>query len=219
MEPGLSLFSLWPLAKSCLTVTVFSTTRWKYKLTQCGALVTKSCLTLATPWTVAYQVTLSTGLLLERILEWVAMPSSRGSFRPRNRTRGLLRCRQILYRLSYEGGPAHPIGCFKWKGNPVISCPLALGRLCFHGLSLWSPSSYSDLRTSSSFSKGCTHTSVFFTSNINFAEAFVRLKRMFWLHMWFFSTFHYLFSSLLKSISWAATDKTRARMLINPLST
>ena len=117
------------------------------------------------------------------------------------------------------GRPAHPIGCFKWKGNPVISCPLALGRLCFSGLSLWSPSSYSDLCTSSSFSKGCTHTSVFFTIKINFAEAFVRSKRIFLLHMWFFSTFHYLFFSLLKSISWAATDKTRARMLINPLST
>ena len=33
----------------------------------------------ATPWTVALQAPLSTGILQARILEWVAMPSSRGS--------------------------------------------------------------------------------------------------------------------------------------------
>ena len=101
---------------------------------------------------------------------------------------GLLHCRQILYWLSYEGSPTHPIGCFKWKGNPVTSGSLVLGSLCFSGLSLWSPSNHSDahLRTSSSFSRGFTHTSVFFTSKIDFAEAFVRLRRMFLLHTWFF---------------------------------
>ena len=43
------------------------------------------------------------GILQARILEWVAMPSSRGSSRPRNRTPGLLHCRQILYSLSCRG--------------------------------------------------------------------------------------------------------------------
>ena len=33
-----------------------------------------------TPWTVALQTPLPTGILQARILEWVAMPSSRGSF-------------------------------------------------------------------------------------------------------------------------------------------
>ena len=39
------------------------------------------------------------GILKARILEWVAMPYSRGSFRPRDQTRllCLLPCRQILY--------------------------------------------------------------------------------------------------------------------------
>jgi len=32
-----------------------------------------------TPWTVAHQAPLSMGILQARILEWVAMPSSRGS--------------------------------------------------------------------------------------------------------------------------------------------
>ena len=40
----------------------------------------------ATPWTVACQAPLSTGILQARILEWVAMPSSRGSSQPRDRT-------------------------------------------------------------------------------------------------------------------------------------
>ena len=40
----------------------------------------------ATPWTAACQAPLSMGILQARILEWVAMPSSRGSYQPRDRT-------------------------------------------------------------------------------------------------------------------------------------
>ena len=40
----------------------------------------------ATLWTVALQVSLSMGILQGRILEWVAMPSSRASSRPRDWT-------------------------------------------------------------------------------------------------------------------------------------
>ena len=39
-----------------------------------------------TLWMVAHQATLSMGILQARILEWVAMLSSRGSSRPRDRT-------------------------------------------------------------------------------------------------------------------------------------
>ena len=39
-----------------------------------------------TPWTVAHQAPLSTGILQARIPEWVAMLSSRGSSQPRDRT-------------------------------------------------------------------------------------------------------------------------------------
>ena len=40
-----------------------------------GSLVTKSCLTLATPWIIAHQVPLSSvhGISQARILEWVAI--------------------------------------------------------------------------------------------------------------------------------------------------
>ena len=39
-----------------------------------------------TPWTVAHQASLLMGILQARILEWVAMPSSRGSSQPRDGT-------------------------------------------------------------------------------------------------------------------------------------
>ena len=39
-----------------------------------------------TPWTVARQAPLSMGILQARVLEWVAMPFSRRSSQPRNRT-------------------------------------------------------------------------------------------------------------------------------------
>ena len=41
----------------------------------------------ATPWTIARQALLSMGILQARTLEWVAMPSSRGSSQPRDQTR------------------------------------------------------------------------------------------------------------------------------------
>ena len=37
-----------------------------------------------TPWTVAHQAPLSMGILQARTLEWIAMPSSRGSSQPRD---------------------------------------------------------------------------------------------------------------------------------------
>ena len=43
------------------------------------------CSTLCDPWTVTHQAPLSMGILQVRILEWVAMPSSRGSSQPRDR--------------------------------------------------------------------------------------------------------------------------------------
>ena len=40
----------------------------------------------STPWTIAGQAPLSMGILQARILEWVAMPFSRGSSQPRDQT-------------------------------------------------------------------------------------------------------------------------------------
>ena len=44
----------------------------------------------------------SHGILQARILEWVAIPFSRGSSRLRDKTPGLLHFGQILYSLSQE---------------------------------------------------------------------------------------------------------------------
>ena len=49
-------------------------------------LVAQSCPTLCNPMTIAHQALLSMGILQARILEWVAMPSSRGSSQPRDQT-------------------------------------------------------------------------------------------------------------------------------------
>ena len=46
----------------------------------------QSCPSRATPSTVARQAPLSMGILQARILEWVAMPSSRGSSQPSDQT-------------------------------------------------------------------------------------------------------------------------------------
>ena len=46
-----------------------------------------SCVQIfVTPWTVAYQLPPSMGILQARILEWVVMPFSRGSSQPRDQT-------------------------------------------------------------------------------------------------------------------------------------
>ena len=53
----------------------------------------------ATLWTGAHQVPLVHGILQARILEWAAIPSSKGSSQPRDQTRipCFLHCRRILY--------------------------------------------------------------------------------------------------------------------------
>ena len=40
----------------------------------------------ATPWTVAHQAPLFMGILQTKLLEWIAMPSSKGSSKPRDQT-------------------------------------------------------------------------------------------------------------------------------------
>ena len=47
-------------------------------------LVTKSCPTLCNPIEYSQSVSSVHGILQARILEWVAMPSSRGSSQPRD---------------------------------------------------------------------------------------------------------------------------------------
>ena len=55
-----------------------------------------------TPWTVAHQAHLFMGILQAKILEWVAMPSSRGIFPTQGLNLVLLHYRWIFYQLSYH---------------------------------------------------------------------------------------------------------------------
>ena len=65
-----------------------------------------SCVQLSvTSWTVAHQAPLSIGILQARILEWVAMSSSRGSPHPGVKPWSPV-LRQILYHLSHQGSPS-----------------------------------------------------------------------------------------------------------------
>ena len=57
-----------------------------------------------TLWTVAHQAPPSTGILQARILEWVAMSSSRGSSQPRDQTQ--VSC------IAGDSLPSEPYGSF-----------------------------------------------------------------------------------------------------------
>ena len=67
----------------------------------------QSCLTLCDPMDCSLPGSTVHRILQARILEWVAVPSSRESFQPKDQTRvsciagSLLHCRQILYQLSH----------------------------------------------------------------------------------------------------------------------
>ena len=63
----------------------------------------QSCLTLYNSMNYSLPVSSVHGILQASILEWVAVPFSRGSSWPRAQTLGLLHCRQILYHLSHQG--------------------------------------------------------------------------------------------------------------------
>ena len=64
-------------------------------------LVTQSCLTLCDPMDCSPPGSSVHEILQAGILEWVVIPSSRGSPWRRDQTR-LLHCRQTLYHLNYQ---------------------------------------------------------------------------------------------------------------------
>ena len=66
----------------------------------------QSCPTLWDPMDCSPPGSSVHGILQARILEWVAMPSSRGSSRARGRAWvSCGSCRRILYQLSHKGSP------------------------------------------------------------------------------------------------------------------
>ena len=67
-----------------------------------GGLVTKSCPTLATPWTVAHQAPLSMGFSRQVYWSGSPFPSPGGLPKPGIKPRSPA-LQRILYQLSYEG--------------------------------------------------------------------------------------------------------------------
>ena len=74
-----------------------------------GGLVSKSCLTLATPWTVACQAPLSMEFSRQKYWSGLPFPFS-GIFPTQGSNPGLLHCRQILSRQSHQGSPKNTGG-------------------------------------------------------------------------------------------------------------
>ena len=72
-----------------------------------------------TLWTVAHQAPLSMGILQKRILEWVAMPTSRGSSWPRDQTPVSL--------PNWQAGSL-PLGLPR---KPLIQCTITQIFTCF----------------------------------------------------------------------------------------
>ena len=105
------------LRSVCLTVYMLLTSVARTQAPNCletdlslnllfgGGLFAKSCPTLVILRTVARQAPLSMGFFQARMLEWVAISFSRGIFPTQGLNLCLLHCKQILYRLSYQGGP------------------------------------------------------------------------------------------------------------------
>ena len=68
-------------------------------------LITKSCPTLCNPVDCSLPGSSVHGILQARILEWETHFLLQGIFMTQELNRGLLHCRQILYRLSHQGIP------------------------------------------------------------------------------------------------------------------
>ena len=71
-----------------------------------GGLVTKSCLTLVTPWTVASEVPLSMGFSRQEYWSGLPFPSP-GDLSTQGLNLCLPHCRQTLYHLSHQGSPLY----------------------------------------------------------------------------------------------------------------
>ena len=77
-----------------------------------------------TPWTVARQAPSSVpGTLQARILEWVAIPYSRGSSQSRDQTCVFCIDRQVLYQQHHLG--SHRWEPFTWDGVMAGECPIS----------------------------------------------------------------------------------------------
>ena len=100
-------FTLHFLVKSFSQLSSFLKCAWVGVLLR--VLVIQWCLTLCDPMDYSLPGSSVHGIFQARILEWVAMPSSRGSSQPRDRTHDSYVSRigrQVLYHQCYLGSPS-----------------------------------------------------------------------------------------------------------------
>ena len=81
-------------------------------------LVAQACLTLCNHVDCSPRGPSAVGILQARILEWVAMPTSRNSFQPRNWSQ-VSRIISIFFTVRVtRGTPSLPATSVKWQNNP-----------------------------------------------------------------------------------------------------
>ena len=139
MDTCICVAQLLLLPETIATLLISYEVKWKSA---------QSCLTFATPWIVARQAPLSIGILQARILvqfssvqslrcvrlfatpwiaahQWVAIPFSRGSSRPRDGTQISGIAGRFFTILSHHGGPKlqYKIKSLKRKGHPASEIP------------------------------------------------------------------------------------------------
>ena len=96
----------------------------------CEVTVAQSCPILCDPMDCSPLGSSLHGTVQARILEWVAMLSSRGIFPTQGLNPGLPHCRQILYQLSHQGrvyiilykSPPPFLNFFNWKIVELQCC-------------------------------------------------------------------------------------------------
>ena len=102
----------------------------------CCAYLLSHVWLFVTPWSAAHQAPLSMGILQARILQWVAIPSSRASSPPRDWTQVFHTAGKFfLYSLSLQGSPR----ILEWVAYPFSrgsSQPRNRTRVCTHKNSL-----------------------------------------------------------------------------------
>ena len=85
----------------------------------CDGFDAKSCPTLATPWTVAFQAPLSMGFSRQEY--WSGLPFLlQRIFPTQGLNQGLLHFKQILYWLSYKGSPLYPSNLSKISSHSYL---------------------------------------------------------------------------------------------------
>ena len=93
-------------------------------------LVTQLCVTLCNPMDSSPPGSSAHGIIQARILEWVAIFYSRGSSRPRDRTRVFCNsciARQILYHWCYPGSLLHQVSRYKLGLSQANGSTMVIG--------------------------------------------------------------------------------------------